>query len=180
MLLRRLFHPAILAALFVIALNRPQLAQGSRQQDDTVQFNKWRNQAQTAFDKEMAREKAGDCPNANNTYEINACLGKEAAITASNYEAFVEALRSLLELLNSEYPSDAIGPGKALTAGEVLKEFDQVEAAWNTYYHAQCSAVYNDYKGGTIAPSMKMSCELLLTRNRMRELNQIYDGELRH
>lgn len=139
-------------------------------------------QAKTAFDREMARQKAGDCPHARTTYDENICLGKAIHSTLTNYQSFSGALRSLLGQKNPLMGSgDMIGPtGKPLTAEQMTKEFDQVEADWESYRKAQCSAAYDFFKGGTIAPSMGGLCELKLIRSRMTDLNYIYDMPLHH
>jgi uncharacterized protein YecT (DUF1311 family) len=68
-----------------------------------------------------------------------------------------------------------MGPtGKSLTAEDRVREFDEVESAWRTYYKAQCSAAYHAYTGGSIAPNMEGTCQIRLMRDRMRELEGIY------
>lgn len=148
------------------------------------QRSQLQQQAKAAFDREMARQKAGDCPHARSTYDENLCLGKAIHTTLANYQSFSGALRSLLGQKNPMMGAslgDMIGPtGKPLTAEQMTKEFDQVEAGWETYRKAQCSAAYDFFKGGTIAPSMGELCELKLIRSRMADLNSIYDMALHH
>jgi uncharacterized protein YecT (DUF1311 family) len=137
----------------------------------------FRRQAKMAFDGEMAREKSGDCVDAKTTYETNVCLDKAIDATTANYKAYTGALRSLLGLKppGSEGVEEADGPtGKPLTSEELVKEFDEVEAAWETYRKAQCAAAYDEFRGGTIAPSMFGFCALRLMRGRMRDLDSIY------
>lgn len=148
------------------------------------QRSQLQQQAKAAFDREMARQKAGDCPHVRSTYDENICLGKAIHTTLANYQSFSGALRSLLDQKNPMMGAglgDMIGPtGKPLTAEQMTKEFDQVEAEWETYRKAQCSAAYDLFKGGTVAPSMGGLCELKLIRSRMTDLNSVYDMTLHH
>ncbi|MGH9342930.1 MAG: lysozyme inhibitor LprI family protein [Terriglobia bacterium] len=169
-------HPAAVQQRGAAATSRRNAYRQFLQQRSQLQ-----QQAKAASDREMAREKAGDCPNARTTYDENICLGKAVDASLANYKAFTGALRSLLGQKNPILAGvDMTGPtGKPLTEEELVKEFDQVEAAWETYRKAQCSAAYDFFKGGTIAPSMGSRCELKLTRGRMNDLNYIYDMALR-
>jgi uncharacterized protein YecT (DUF1311 family) len=118
-----------------------------------------RAKAQQALDAEAAREKAGDCPTANNTYEWNTCLSRQVEVTGENYQAFAGALRGLL------IPAEAA-------------EFDNVEQAWKLYLRAQCAAVFHGYQGGTGGPSAEGECSQRLTRAHMRDLDHLYAGPL--
>jgi uncharacterized protein YecT (DUF1311 family) len=131
-------------------------------------------EARAAFDTEMAREKAGDCRSAGSTYDINQCLSKETAGTKANYDAFVSKLRTLVGLGRIDTPQPSGPTGRPLTRTELLNEFDAAAAAWDQYRESQCQAAFDQYKGGTIAPSQAGSCELLLRRSRMRDLHGIY------
>ena len=126
---------------------------------DYAQIQKLRDQAKSAFNREMAREKADDCKDAVTTYDINVCLSKANDATTTNYKAYTQALRLLL-------------------ASQAQPEFDQAQTAWEQYRKLQCSAAYALFKGGTIAPSMELSCNLLLMRSHLRELNAIYETTL--
>jgi uncharacterized protein YecT (DUF1311 family) len=137
-----------------------------------------RAQAKAAFDDEMTREKAGDCPNAMTTYDANVCYGKTADITDKNLKTFTDALRSMLAL---HYP-DMPGPAPAgstnsrtLTPEQHVAEFDQIETQWSAYASTACGAVYHSFEGGTGGPSAKIECHLRLVRNHLRELDSIYE-----
>jgi len=143
------------------------------QQDFFAQLDIFK-QGRRAFSDEIAREKAGDCPHAVSTYEVNMCLGKEMETTTANYSAYVRAVRSAqgLKSLGSDAAS---GPsGKPLSEEELVRDFDEVEIAWQAFHKAQCSAAYDAYKSGTIAPTMSLTYHLELMRNHMRELEDIY------
>ena len=143
----------------------------------SAQLQVFKKQAREAFADEMAREKAGDCPHATTTYDINMCLGDEVQKTTKNYQDYVYALRGIEALENPGEP-EPVGPtGKPPTAEERAKEFDAVEATWKDFYDKQCAAAYHAYQGGTIAPSMDLMSRLRLMRDRMRELEAVYDIE---
>lgn len=163
------------------------LAQSAQQQLDpyTRQLDRLDAEAKAAFDREMVRDEAarknGDCPEGRYSRASEECLGQELFLTRANFEKFTAAIRAILAL---ETPGDrhpVQGPtGIPLTREERLKEFDSVEAAWNDYSKAQCSAAYDQWRGGTIAQVEGLYCVLTLMRSRMRELNFIYDAQLRH
>src|SRR5213592_4089892 len=93
--------------------------------------------AKTIFDREMSREKAGDCPHADNTRALNQCLSGEIVATRANYRAYLGVLRSMLEARGAD---DLIGPtGKPVSGTSLAKQFDDVEAMWEKYRKAQCS-----------------------------------------
>ncbi|MGB9458462.1 MAG: hypothetical protein WCB12_20605 [Bryobacteraceae bacterium] len=76
-----------------------------------------RAKAKEAFEQEMAREKAGDCPDAHNTYEFNMCYQKAIAVTEQNLKTYEEAIRDLLSL---QYPNLTGQPPMPGVAGPVL------------------------------------------------------------
>lgn len=148
------------------------------------QRSQLQQQAKAAFNHEMARKKAGDCPDARTTYDEVMCLSKSIQTAEANFKAFSGAIRALL---GQKYPMmgasarDMIGPtGKPLTAEQMTKEFDQAEANWEAYRKTQCGAAYDLFKGGTIAPVMGARCDLTLIRSRMADLNSVYDMTLHH
>lgn len=140
-------------------------------------------QAKQVFDEEMAREKAGDCPDAQTTYDFNICFGKQAAITDQNLKSFEGIIREL----NAPPPqmpgaADTDTPGVAgisLTPEHLLAEFDRVEQSWRQYREMACTAAFHQFGGGTGGPSFGLQCELTLARSHMRELWMIYGMDLR-
>lgn len=199
--MRRAWSAALLAALiFDVGVAAAQTAKGlyGQAQASVAKSNAFRQgvagflarrsqlqqQAKMAFNREMARKKAGDCLNARSTYEEVMCLSKAVDATAANYRSFTGALRALLgqknPLLTNEEDAVSGATGKPLTSQEMLKEFDQVETEWEKYRKDQCAAAYDLFKGGTIAPVMAGECQLDLMRSRMAGLNSIYDMTLHH
>jgi len=143
-----------------------------------------RAQAKQAFDAEMGREKAGDCPSARTNYDWNMCLSREAGVTDGNYKTFAEAIRSDLGLKEPLAPGEKAGPlppgpaGPQLTPEENLAEFDRLEAAWKPYLDAACTATFHQFGGGTGGPPAAGECRQRMVREHMRELDQIYYGPL--
>jgi uncharacterized protein YecT (DUF1311 family) len=138
--------------------------------------------AKQIFDSEMAREKAGDCPGANSTYDFNVCYGKESATTEQNlqsYEGIIEGLLGPQPQMPGQIDTNMPGPaGPSFTPKQHSDEFDHVEQSWREYRKAACTAAFHQFDGGTGGPSFEGECELKLTRDHMRELDMIYGGDL--
>lgn len=142
-----------------------------------------RSQAKQAFDEEMAREKAGDCPNANNTYEFNICFGAAAAAADQSLKKYEDGLWNLLGLENPSLaglPATPGPAGPALTPAEEAQEFLHVEEVWRPYLNAACTAAFHRFGGGTGGPSAELECHLRMVRTHMKQLNTIYNMMLYH
>jgi uncharacterized protein YecT (DUF1311 family) len=130
----------------------------------------------------MGREKAGDCPNAMTTVDINQCLSHENGVTEANYRAFTTAVRAILALPEPQMPGEHnphVGPsGVEATPATDTAAFDAAESAWQSYSKAECTAVDVHWRGGTIVNSMIGQCHLRLARARMDELASDYMGIL--
>ncbi len=145
-----------------------------------VQYNALRQQAQAPYNQEMAREKAGDCPNADSTRAEEECLGHEITLTQANYAAVTTALRALLGLEHPTMPGEqpAFGPtGTPPTSQQRVAEFDRLEAASAAYRKLAATAAYNEYKGGSLAPVFAAQAEQRLTRSHLEELAFVYETE---
>jgi uncharacterized protein YecT (DUF1311 family) len=129
-----------------------------------AQVGRYREQASAAFSREMAREKARDCGYEANNRAVVDCLMKELEASSANYKAYTGALRSMLGIMGAD--------------ADLVKDFDAGEAAWQKYREAQCRAAFDQFKGGTIAPIDGLSCELMLIRSHMREIEKIYHVSL--
>ncbi len=141
-----------------------------------------RSEATQAFDAEMARQKAGDCPDAGNTYQFNICYAKEVAIADRNLKTYEGAIRDLLGLKYPNLTGQPPRPGPAgpvLTPEEFVAEFDRVEQLWHSYLWAATTAAFHQFGGGTGGPSFEMESHLRLVRSHMRQLNDIYGMLLR-
>ncbi len=153
------------------------------------QLNQWfvkhhslQGKAKQVFDAEMAREKAGDCPDAYSTYAINVCLGKQTSITENNLKRYEELIRELMApepQIPGQPATNLPGPtGPVLTSEQLELEFDHVEQSWRQYRDRACTAAFHQFDGGTAGPPFEGECEQKLTRDHMRELAMIYEGPL--
>jgi uncharacterized protein YecT (DUF1311 family) len=131
---------------------------------------------------EMAREKAGDCTEANTTYDFNVCYGKQMAITEQNLKDYEGIIRELIAPSPQplvEPDTDTTGvAGTRLTPKHLIEEFERVEQSWRQYRETACSAAFHQFGGGTGGPSFEMECELRLARDHVRELEMIYGEDL--
>lgn len=140
-----------------------------------------RAQAKETFDAEIAREKAEDCPEAQNTREFNTCFGKAVAIADQHLKTYEEALQALLAL---HYPVQSSTPvpgvaGAASTPEQDAAEFSHLEQLWHSYLDAASAAAFHQFDGGTGGPSFELETHLRLVRNHMRELDMLYGMVLR-
>jgi len=134
-------------------------------------------QPQIVFDAEMAREKAGDCPEAGSTYEFNLCFGKAVESTDKNLKSFEDAIRNLLSLKLPEFNRETsrIGPaGPVLTEEQLTTEFEHMEKVWHSYLDLASTAAFHQYGGGTGGPSAEMQFHIRIVRSHMRELDALY------
>ena len=141
-----------------------------------------RAQAKQAFDAELAREKAGDCPHASNTGEFNVCYGQEAGITDQNLKTYEGAIRDLLGLHSPNLTDQPPMPGPAgpqLTPEQDAAEFDHVEQLWHAYLDAAATAAFDQFGGGTGGPSFQMETHLRLVCSHLSELDNLYGMVLR-
>ena len=102
-------------------------------------------------------KKSDPCANAQTQAEMNDCAGKEykAADAVLN-----QVYRQLVAMLDDEEKSQ-------------LKE---AQTAWLKYRDLNCDFVADQYKGGTIRPTIHGLCLADVTKNRTTELrNQIKD-----
>ena len=139
-------------------------------------------QAKQVFESEMLREKAGDCPDANSTYEFNICYGNQVTITDQNlksYEGIIQDLMAPMPQMPGKSADNMPGPaGPSFTPEQILEEFDHVEEVWRQYRETACTAAYHQFNGGTGGPSFQMECQLSLARDHMRELDRVYGHDL--
>jgi len=106
---------------------------------------------------------------------MEACMEREVEKTKANYEAYVGALRSSEALASpEEKPGAEPLPGRPLRPDERGKEFHNAESAWQVYAKAQCAAAYDTSREGTSARVTQLECDLRLLRDRMSELESIY------
>lgn len=168
-------------AMAICAAMSGQDSRQEQRKSFMAELERLQSQAKAAYEGEMAREKAGDCPTANNTRAIVECLRTEIETTTANFKAFTGAIRSILDLEGADAKDTMMGPtGQTPSRDEVLRAFDGAASAWDKYSKAQCDAIYGLYKGGTYTNVAGAGCELLLLRGRMREMDTLYNDALRH
>jgi uncharacterized protein YecT (DUF1311 family) len=161
-------------------LTPDQIAYQQALTDTRAKLDKLRAAAVTAYNAELAREKAPECPSAVTTYDINMCLSHENDLTDANYKAYTTALRAMLAMPVPKMPAAPdtpyVGPsGPEATPATNTAAFDAAEAAWQTYAKAECGAVDTYWRGGTIVNSMVGECDLRQSRARLHELDTVYN-----
>ena len=147
-------------------------------------LDKLRSTAKQALDAELAREKAGDCLNAQSTYEFNVCFGDALAATEKNFKTYEGALRDLAEL---QFPTMEGDSRNAAGAGGPVEETEQsvasfkhMEDLWQAYLDAAARIAFGNFGGGTGGPSFELQTRIRLIRGHMRELDTLYDMRLHH
>ena len=137
-------------------------------------------QAKQLYDEEMAREqaseKAGDCPGADTTFDINVCVGELAQTTEDVLASFEQLIRGLEapqpEMAGAAHSATSASSGP--TPQQVLAQFNQVEQSWEQYRKIACEAAYGQFYGGSGAVGNESQCIVQLTRDHIRELHMIY------
>jgi Lysozyme inhibitor LprI len=170
----------VCSLVFSVLTSQPQAAHQQAQTFDAKR-QQLRAQAKAAFDAEAAREKGGDCREAQNTQEFNTCFGDAVTIADQHLEAYEEALEAILALHDPDQPSTpSVGiAGPVQTPQQDATEFDHLEQLWHTYLDAASTAAFHQFDGGTGGPSFGLETHLRLVRNHLRELNTLYGIELR-
>jgi uncharacterized protein YecT (DUF1311 family) len=139
-------------------------------------------QAKQVFDAEMAREKAGDCPDAQNTADFDNCFADRLTLADQSLKRYEDIIRELTDPSPQEnnHPQEATPgiAGPTLTPQQHLAEFDRIEESWHHYTTVACKAAFHQFEGGTGGPSFEEQCELKLTRDHIRELDMIYGSDL--
>jgi hypothetical protein len=163
-------------------LTQEQQALQQKMRETDVARRRFRADATQAFDSEMAREKAGDCPDAKTTYDFNVCFGEEVVATDKNLRNYEGGIRDLLRLRDSGVSGQSLPPGPAgpqLSGEQQLAEFDRLEQVWHSYLDAASMAAFHQFGGGTGGPSFEIETHLRVVRSHMRELDSVYGMLLR-
>jgi uncharacterized protein YecT (DUF1311 family) len=116
--------------------------------------------AMVALKAEQAKE-GKDCANAKSQYEDNVCTAETAKAADSNLSAFYDNLKSIL-------------------GSENRTDLQESQNAWLQYRTKTCDAVFDFYKDGTIRNAEQARCQTRLTRQRIRDLDYLYEGPLHH
>lgn len=187
------FFPAlVLCAALVVASSLagqqaaplPQKALTPEQKDRQQQWSAWSQkrqqlqaQGRQVFAEETAREKAGDCQNAETTYDFNVCFGRQLQLAEASLKSYQDIIRQLMTPPPGETPAP-LQSASAPTPGPLQAEFDRVEQTWQPYRQTACTAAFHQFSGGSGGPSFEEECELKLTRDHLRELDMIYGAAL--
>lgn len=103
-----------------------------------------------------------DCKDANNTVEMNDCMSKQAkAAEATLNQTYRQVLASLKGADNQAQQSYPASTRAALV---------DAQRAWIKYRDADCKAVYNRWKGGSIRDVMMLGCMKDRAEQRTHEL----------
>jgi uncharacterized protein YecT (DUF1311 family) len=141
------------------------------------QFYGFLDRADAVWDREMAREKSGDCPPSMSNMEYSVCMGKEVEVSKNNLREYSGMFREIFFLKPPPIPGlggPISGPtGTPPTKEEMVTRFDHIEANWQKYQAAMCDLATDKTRGGTMASYVGSVCELKLIRNHMRELGGI-------
>ncbi|HEY6269994.1 MAG TPA: lysozyme inhibitor LprI family protein [Candidatus Acidoferrum sp.] len=98
------------------------------------------------------------CEGAKSTLQINECFAKELKKAEAEVNKIYQLSVKKLE------PDDAALLRKA-------------QRAWLAYRDAQCEAEHALWGGGTGGPAALMSCRVELTRQRVAEIQNIYEKQ---
>ncbi len=116
--------------------------------------------ATAALRAENAKE-GKDCVQAHNQREDTICTAEAAQAADKNLIVFFDNLKALL-------------PEQDQAKLQVSQD------AWSDYRKKACDAVYAFYEKGSIRYSAQSRCEIHLTRQRMRDLDALYEMPLHH
>ena len=72
-----------------------QTAQKEEWQDYSAHLQAFKERARKALENELARAKAGDCPEGQTTPDTSTCLKEEVKKTTANYHTYADSLRSM-------------------------------------------------------------------------------------
>jgi len=110
---------------------------------------------------EMAKE-GKKCKGANDQREETTCTAQAASAADHNLSIFFDNLKAIVG-------HDGAG-----------KELEASQRAWIAYRKTTCDAIFEFYKGGSIRYANQSRCEIRLTRERMRDLDYLYESPLHH
>ena len=157
------------AAACAVAQTKGQSPNGAAWETFYSKQANFRERGSKALEAENAREKSESCGKSQSTLEANKCLALEWEITEKNYKEYAIAIGGLLRL-------DAPDNTEPVQPPSLGKRFDQAELLWNRYKEAQCDVSSDQYFGGSIRPSIFLTCKQELTRRHMHELEDLYKG----
>jgi len=166
-------------------LTPEQQAYQQQMKQYAAERSRLRAQGKQAYEAEIGREnagdKAGECKNADSQSDWNMCLSRDAGLTEANYTAFTASIRGMLAQKVPVGPgedSNVVGlTGKPLSSEELVKQFDTLEALWRKYFGLAETTGYDQFQGGSGAPSFGLQCRRDVMRSHLHELHLLY-GDL--
>jgi hypothetical protein len=122
----------------------------------------------------MARERTPACANEESTRDYDDCLSKELSLTRQLQVLHRgDPFHPGRSVLNQ--PPETGPEGTALMAEQQVTEFDHLEGISSQYREAAAKIVFDQYKGGSLAPVISSEASLRLLRTQMEELAFLYD-----
>lgn len=94
-----------------------------------------------------------NCDNPQTTIDVNACA----------FQTFQQAQATQEKYLQASYAHNAEDPA-------LISAMKAAQQQWQAYRDAQCSAVYTQWREGTIRGLMALSCKTSLTEQRTHEI----------
>lgn len=105
----------------------------------------------------IGEEYALDCDHAKTTIDMNECAALEL-----NGEQ--EKLNHYLEASLKHYENDL----------KLVQAIQTSQKDWETYLSSHCSAIYTQWRDGSIRSMMSLSCKIKLTKQRTHEIWESY------
>lgn len=105
---------------------------------------------------------AASCDDAGNTVQMNACMADQAKAAEIKLNQTYQRVLATLSSADSDQQQSYPASTKAALI--------EAERAWVKYRDADCKAVYNHWKGGTIRTSMELGCRQERAEQRTRQL----------
>ncbi|HEV2681976.1 MAG TPA: lysozyme inhibitor LprI family protein [Rhodanobacter sp.] len=112
---------------------------------------------------------ADDCKNATSTVQMNECMVQGAKVVDAKLN---ETYRRVLATLDGA-DDDAKQSYPASTKAALI----EAQRAWVKYRDADCKAVFNRWKGGTIRTVMEQGCMKDRAEQRIKELAEFLQNQ---
>ncbi len=110
--------------------------------------------ARAVFASEMKKQDH-DCAGVEQQQAMNACMAGAAVATEASLNRFYSALRGTLD-------------------SRAVNRLRDAQRTWLTYRQQTCDAAADRFRGGTIAPFIHSSCQVRVTRERLKVLYELY------
>jgi uncharacterized protein YecT (DUF1311 family) len=109
-----------------------------------------------------AQDRKPDCPDAKTTLDAINCYEKLADETDDRVKELVQKILNLK-------------PDEKLRAG-----FQQAQESWEKYREQSCTQIWNFWNPGTIKNPESVRCRVILNRQRIKFLQDMYEVPLHH